>query len=108
MLANVYSSASPGKSSLTVRFIDGHFVESYYPTIENTFSRVIKYNGQDFATEIVDTAGQVCVHLVSGSELRTDDSGRRRTNTASSTRSTSLAFMVTCLSTRWDPAAPST
>ena len=48
-----------GKSSLTVQFVDGHFVESYYPTIENTFSRVIKYRGQDFATEIVDTAGQV-------------------------------------------------
>ena len=48
-----------GKSSLTVQFVDGHFVESYYPTIENTFSKVIKYRGQDFATEIVDTAGQV-------------------------------------------------
>jgi Ras family protein len=34
-------------------------VESYYPTIENTFSRIIKHNGQDYATEIVDTAGQV-------------------------------------------------
>lgn len=34
-------------------------MESYYPTIENTFSRIIKYNGQDYATEIVDTAGQV-------------------------------------------------
>jgi GTPase SAR1 family protein len=43
-----------------VRFVEGHFVESYYPTIENTFSRVIKCKGQDFATEIVDTAGQVC------------------------------------------------
>ncbi|PYI10103.1 Rheb small monomeric GTPase RhbA [Aspergillus sclerotiicarbonarius CBS 121057] len=32
--------------------------KSYYPTIENTFSRIIKYNGQDYATEIVDTAGQ--------------------------------------------------
>ncbi|RAH48330.1 ras-domain-containing protein [Aspergillus brunneoviolaceus CBS 621.78] len=32
--------------------------QSYYPTIENTFSRIIKYNGQDYATEIVDTAGQ--------------------------------------------------
>lgn len=51
----------PGKSSLTVRFVEHHFVESYYPTIENTFSRIIKYNGQDYATEIVDTAGQVCV-----------------------------------------------
>lgn len=49
----------PGKSSLTVQYVDGHFVDSYYPTIENTFSRIIKYKGQDFATEIVDTAGQV-------------------------------------------------
>lgn len=51
-----------GKSSLTVRFVEGHFVESYYPTIENTFSQVIKHRGQDFATEIVDTAGQVSAH----------------------------------------------
>jgi hypothetical protein len=49
----------PGKSSLTVQFVDGHFVESYYPTIENTFSKVIKYKGQEYATEIIDTAGQV-------------------------------------------------
>ena len=48
-----------GKSSLTVQFVDGHFVDSYYPTIENTFSKAIKHRGQDFATEIVDTAGQV-------------------------------------------------
>jgi Ras family protein len=48
-----------GKSSLTVQFVDGHFVESYYPTIENTFSKTIKYKGEDFATEIIDTAGQV-------------------------------------------------
>lgn len=59
--APVKSSAnySAGKSSLTVRFVERHFVESYYPTIENTFSRIIKHNGEDFATEIVDTAGQV-------------------------------------------------
>ena len=48
-----------GKSSLTVQFVEGHFVDSYYPTIENNFGKVIKYRGQDFATEIVDTAGQV-------------------------------------------------
>ena len=35
-------------------------MESYYPTIENTFSKVIKYKGQEYATEIIDTAGQVC------------------------------------------------
>jgi len=48
-----------GKSSLTVQFVENHFVESYYPTIENTFSKTIKYKGQEFATEIIDTAGQV-------------------------------------------------
>lgn len=44
-----------------MQFVDGHFVDSYYPTIENTFSKTIKYKGQEFATEIVDTAGQVGV-----------------------------------------------
>ena len=48
-----------GKSSLTVQYCEGHFVESYYPTIENTFSHEIVYKGQTFLTEIIDTAGQV-------------------------------------------------
>jgi GTPase SAR1 family protein len=48
-----------GKSSLTVQYVDGHFVDSYYPTIENTFSKIIKHKNQDFAVEIIDTAGQV-------------------------------------------------
>lgn len=52
--------ARTGKSSLTVQFVDGHFVDSYYPTIENTFSKVIRYKNQDFAVEMIDTAGQVC------------------------------------------------
>lgn len=42
-----------------MQFVDGHFVESYYPTIENTFSKVIRYKTQEYATEIIDTAGQV-------------------------------------------------
>ncbi|KAJ9142626.1 Rheb small monomeric GTPase RhbA [Pleurostoma richardsiae] len=54
----IVGSRSVGKSSLAVQFVDGHFVESYYPTIENTFGKVIKYKGQEFSTEIVDTAGQ--------------------------------------------------
>lgn len=51
-------SRSVGKSSLAVQYVEDHFVESYYPTIENTFSKIIKYKGQDFSTEIIDTAGQ--------------------------------------------------
>ncbi|RPA73029.1 hypothetical protein BJ508DRAFT_57989 [Ascobolus immersus RN42] len=54
----VVGSRAVGKSSLTVQFVEGHFVESYYPTIENTFSTTIKYKGQEYATEIIDTAGQ--------------------------------------------------
>ncbi|KAI9662003.1 MAG: GTP-binding protein [Alyxoria varia] len=54
----ILGSRSVGKSSLTVQYVDGHFVESYYPTVENTFSKTIKYKGQEFSTEIVDTAGQ--------------------------------------------------
>ncbi|KAF2253656.1 seryl-tRNA synthetase [Trematosphaeria pertusa] len=54
----IVGSRAVGKSSLTVQFVDGHFVESYYPTIENTFSKVIRYKNQEFATEIIDTAGQ--------------------------------------------------
>jgi GTPase SAR1 family protein len=42
-----------------VQFVDGHFVDSYYPTIENTFSKLIRYKNQEYATEIIDTAGQV-------------------------------------------------
>jgi hypothetical protein len=48
-----------GKSSLTVQLVDGHFVESYYPTIENTFRKTIKYRGHEYECEILDTAGQV-------------------------------------------------
>lgn len=54
----IVGSRAVGKSSLTVQFVENHFVESYYPTIENTFSRMIKYKGQEYATEIIDTAGQ--------------------------------------------------
>ncbi|KAF1933474.1 rheb small monomeric GTPase RhbA [Didymella exigua CBS 183.55] len=54
----IVGSRAVGKSSMTVQFVDGHFVDSYYPTIENTFSKMIKWKNQDFATEIIDTAGQ--------------------------------------------------
>ncbi|KAF9006423.1 small GTPase superfamily [Cyathus striatus] len=54
----VLGSRSVGKSSLVVQFIENHFVESYYPTIESTFSKSVKYNGAEYDCEIIDTAGQ--------------------------------------------------
>ncbi|RXG52425.1 GTP-binding protein Rheb [Armadillidium vulgare] len=46
---------SVGKSTLCIQFIEGHFVDNYDPTIENTFNKV---NGQEFGLELIDTAGQ--------------------------------------------------
>ena len=48
-----------GKSSISLQFCENHFVESYNPTIENTFQKTIRINADEFVTEIVDTAGQV-------------------------------------------------
>eukprot|EP01136_Pigoraptor_vietnamica_P040013 Opistho-1_new@909 len=47
-----------GKSSLTIQFVEGQFVDSYHPTIENTFQKLIRYKGQDYTADIVDTAGE--------------------------------------------------
>jgi len=49
---------SVGKSSLTIQFVEGQFVDSYDPTIENTFSKPWKIKGQEFELKLVDTAGQ--------------------------------------------------
>jgi len=49
---------SVGKSSLTIQFVDNQFVDSYDPTIENTFQKSIKLGGQEYALQLLDTAGQ--------------------------------------------------
>ncbi|KDN37263.1 putative ras-related GTP-binding protein [Tilletiaria anomala UBC 951] len=54
----VLGSRSVGKSSLVVRYVEDAFVDSYYPTIENIFNKKIRYKGQDFDCDIIDTAGQ--------------------------------------------------
>jgi len=54
----VLGSRSVGKSSLVIQFIDNQFVESYYPTIEATFAKSVKYKGAEYDCEVIDTAGQ--------------------------------------------------
>ncbi|KAI2798782.1 hypothetical protein RDWZM_007262 [Blomia tropicalis] len=49
---------SVGKSSITIQLVEGQFVDSYDPTIENTFYTTIKVKGQDYSLKLVDTAGQ--------------------------------------------------
>jgi len=54
----VLGSRSVGKSSLVIQFIENHFVESYYPTIESTFAKSVNYKGVEYDCDIIDTAGQ--------------------------------------------------
>jgi Ras family protein len=49
---------SVGKSSLTIQFVEGQFVDAYEPTIENTFTKTMKVKGQEYQVTLVDTAGQ--------------------------------------------------
>ncbi|KAG0228421.1 GTP-binding protein [Actinomortierella wolfii] len=51
-------SRAVGKSSMTIQFVENVFVDSYYPTIENTFTKTITHQGQEYTAEIIDTAGQ--------------------------------------------------
>lgn len=54
----VLGSRSVGKSSLVKHFIENHFVDAYYPTIESTFAKSVKYKGVEYDCHIIDTAGQ--------------------------------------------------
>ncbi|KAJ3039770.1 GTP-binding protein [Rhizophlyctis rosea] len=54
----ILGSRAVGKSSLTVQFVENHFAETYYPTIENTFTKTIRFRSSEYACEIYDTAGQ--------------------------------------------------
>jgi small GTP-binding protein len=46
-----------GKSALTVRFVQGIFIEQYDPTIEDSYRKQIEVDGQQCMLEILDTAG---------------------------------------------------
>lgn len=59
LISLTYLFSSLGKSSMTIQFVENVFVDSYYPTIENTFTKPISHQGQEYAAEIIDTAGQV-------------------------------------------------
>ena len=49
---------SVGKSSLSMQFVEGKFLESYDPTIENTWKKSLRINATDYELILVDTTGQ--------------------------------------------------
>jgi len=46
-----------GKSCLTAQFVQGIFIESYDPTIEDSYRKQIEVDGRQCMLEILDTAG---------------------------------------------------
>merc|ERR1712000_805516 len=54
----VVGAGGVGKSALTVRFIQGNFVEKYDPTIEDSYRKQVAVDGVAVLLDIMDTAGQ--------------------------------------------------
>ncbi|ETN74948.1 Ras family protein [Necator americanus] len=47
-----------GKSSITLRFVQGHFPDAYDTTIEDLHNKPYRWLGRDYNLRITDTAGQ--------------------------------------------------
>jgi len=54
----IVGSGGVGKSALTVRFIQGNFVERYDPTIEDSYRKQVEVDSLPCMLDILDTAGQ--------------------------------------------------
>lgn len=53
----VLGAGGVGKSCLTVQFVQGIYLDSYDPTIEDSYRKHIEIDGKEFNLEILDTAG---------------------------------------------------
>ncbi len=47
-----------GKTALTIQFCLNHFVETYDPTIEDSYRKQVTIDGEPCVMEVLDTAGQ--------------------------------------------------
>jgi len=54
----VVGAGGVGKSAITVRFIQGNFVEKYDPTIEDSYRKQVEVDGVSCMVDVMDTAGQ--------------------------------------------------
>lgn len=55
----VLGSSGVGKSAVVMQYVRGMFIESYDPTLEDSFSKRVNFGGnyEPFEIEILDTAG---------------------------------------------------
>jgi len=54
----VVGAGAVGKSALTIRFVNGNFVERYDPTIEDSYRKQVEIDARACVLDIMDTAGQ--------------------------------------------------
>ncbi|KAI9504016.1 Ras GTPase [Coemansia spiralis] len=66
-------SGGVGKSMLTTKYINGTFSEEYDPTIEDSYRKQCKVDGQTCMLEILDTAGQEEYAAMRDYQIRSGD-----------------------------------
>jgi small GTP-binding protein len=54
----VLGAGGVGKSALIIQYVQGHFVTTYDPTIEDSHKKTLTVDGRDISLDILDTAGQ--------------------------------------------------
>jgi GTPase SAR1 family protein len=59
-MISIHFNSFTGKSALTVRFIQGNFLEKYDPTIEDSYRKLVEVDGSACMLDIMDTAGNFC------------------------------------------------
>ena len=60
-----------GKSALTIQLIQGHFVDEYDPTIEDSYRKQVVIDNETCLLDILDTAGQEEYSAMRDSYMRT-------------------------------------
>ncbi len=55
---SILGNPSVGKSALTIRYVQTHFIENYNPTIEEEFEKEQIVSGHNVSIRVLDTAGQ--------------------------------------------------
>lgn len=51
-------SGGVGKTAITIRLIKNTFIQTYDPTIEDTYFKHLSLNNENYILDIIDTAGQ--------------------------------------------------
>lgn len=69
----VFGVGGSGKSALTIRYVSGHFVAKYDPTIEDSYRRTVEFLGHSILLEVYDTAGQEEYAAITETYMKTCD-----------------------------------